>query len=166
VRSKTLIAIGLACLLGAQSGFAGDRVEVHSAQALGGPPGLARAARSMANDVLQGRIGDREPFVDDLPPAMQQRMQESLEAYFRALIMDLVGGGDGGGGSSEGACLPRSLPGCNAGDIDMGVVGGCMGRSKSACRGDRATQLCQPKDGGRAYKRNYGCYWWTYERPN
>lgn len=103
-----------------------------------------------------------QPMVDPLSPVQQQRMQQSLETYFRTLVSGMLAGEGGGGGSAEGVCLP-GWPAMCRGDDDQigGIEGNCMSNSQGwfgNC-GEGSSVICQVRGGTATYKVTTECRW-------
>jgi len=169
-------AFALAGIFTTQTGFAAEpvakagRVEAVSVKPVANAT-LSRevgaSVKQLSQDLTKQLMSPRpgqEPLVHALPNA--QRMQQSLEAYFRAIAAKLLGdGGDGIGGGEGGICMPGVPAMCDPGDDFQGSVGGqCEGNPEGGlfsfghC-GKGETVTCQHKGSGGTYYRTSDCRW-------
>jgi len=164
-----LAAFASAGMFSAQMSFAAEpaakagRVEAVASQ----PAGKATLSREVSASVKQlsqdltkqlmsPRPG-QEPLVHALPNA--QQMQQSLEAYLRAMVTKMLGGGDGNGESDNGGCFPGWPAKCTADEVPMsGGSDQCWGNTKSTC-GGAGVFYCQNINTLKTRKINLECQW-------
>jgi hypothetical protein len=115
---------------------------------------VKQLSQDLTRQIMSTRPG-QEPLVHALPNA--QQMQQSLEAYFHALVLKLLGGG-GNGDSENGMCFYQQADYCMHPDTLLpGTGGSCVGQTKKDCGTIWST--CQRADLSGTYKVKTTCKW-------
>ena len=140
-----LAAFASAGMFGAQMSFAAEsaakagKVEAVATQPAGKVTlsrEVSASVKQLSQDLTKQLMSPRpgqEPLVHALPNA--QQMQQSLEAYLRAIAGRLLGG-DGNGESDNGGCFPGNPTArCRADEVLFGEFPQCWGNTKSTCSG-------------------------------
>lgn len=114
---------------------------------------VKQLSQDLAKQLMNPRPG-QEPLVHAMPNA--QQMQQSLEAYLRAIAAKLLGGG-GNGESDNGMCMTAKMAVCKPGDVEVGSDL-CEGKGKATCS-KGAIVRCQDAVTLKGYSVTTSCKW-------
>ena len=155
---RSLLAVGLILITALLSGpswaaEARRQVEIVNAQ---------QSSKQMAQDFFMQH--QQEPFVHELPPAMQKQMQESLQRYVKGWLCKQFVCGDEDEDGTAGSCMQKTVATCPRGyELQTGMSDMCPGRPKGQCTG--GSLICTNPETGKTKRITISCKWTSATTP-